>query len=94
MLTRRESLNVTLGTSAALAFDRAYLSAQRPMIMRAIPSSGEEVPNANGWQRLRGRRRTSTVNGPQLPAYPPAPPAPARLLKISWSAPPSISGVG
>lgn len=44
MLTRREWLNLTLGTSAALAFDRAYLSAQQPMIMRAIPSSGERVP--------------------------------------------------
>ncbi len=44
MLTRREWLNLTLGTSAALAFDRAYLSAQQPMITRAIPSSGEQVP--------------------------------------------------
>jgi aryl-alcohol dehydrogenase-like predicted oxidoreductase len=44
MLTRREWLNLTLGTSAALAFDRAYLSAQQPMITRAIPSSGETLP--------------------------------------------------
>ena len=44
MLTRREWLNLTLGTSAALAFDRAYLSAQQPMITRAIPSSGEQLP--------------------------------------------------
>ena len=44
MLTRREWLNLTLGTGAALAFDRAILSAQQPMIMRAIPSSGERVP--------------------------------------------------
>ena len=44
MLTRREWLNLTLGTSAALAFDRALLLAQQPMIMRAIPSSGERVP--------------------------------------------------
>ena len=44
MLTRREWINLTLGTSAALAFDRASLSAQQPMIMRAIPSSGEKVP--------------------------------------------------
>lgn len=44
MLTRREWLNLTLGTSAALAFDRAYLSAQQPMIRRAIPSSGEQLP--------------------------------------------------
>lgn len=44
MLTRREWLNLTLGTSAALAFDRAYLLAQQPMITRAIPSSGEKLP--------------------------------------------------
>lgn len=44
MLTRREWLNLTLGTSAALAFDRAYLSAQQPIITRAIPSSGEQLP--------------------------------------------------
>jgi aryl-alcohol dehydrogenase-like predicted oxidoreductase len=44
MLTRREWLNLTLGTSAVLAFDRAYLSAQQPMITRAIPSSGEQLP--------------------------------------------------
>lgn len=44
MLTRREWLNLTLGTSAALALDRAHLSAQQPMITRAIPSSGEQLP--------------------------------------------------
>lgn len=44
MLTRREWLNLTLGTSAALAFDRAHLWAQQPMITRAIPSSGEQLP--------------------------------------------------
>lgn len=44
MLTRREWLNLTLGTSAALAFDRAHLWAQQPTITRAIPSSGEQLP--------------------------------------------------
>ena len=44
MLTRREWLNLTLGTGAALALDRVYLSAQQPLITRAVPSSGEQLP--------------------------------------------------
>lgn len=44
MLTRREWLNLTLGAGAALSFDRSILHAQQPMIMRAIPSTGEKVP--------------------------------------------------
>ena len=44
MLTRREWLNLTLGTGAVLALDRTPLWAQQPMITRAIPSSGEQVP--------------------------------------------------
>jgi len=44
MLSRREWLNLTLGTSAALAFDRSVLQAQQPLITRAIPSSGEKIP--------------------------------------------------
>lgn len=44
MLTRREWLNLTLGAGAALTLDPRSLSAQQPMIMRAIPSSGEKVP--------------------------------------------------
>ena len=44
MLTRRDWLSLTLGTGAALALDRAHLMAQQPMLMRAIPSSGERVP--------------------------------------------------
>ena len=44
MLTRRDWLSLTLGTGAALAFDRALLQAQQPLITRAIPSSGEKLP--------------------------------------------------
>jgi aryl-alcohol dehydrogenase-like predicted oxidoreductase len=44
MLTRRDWLSLTLGTSAALAFDRASLLAQQPLLTRAIPSSGEKIP--------------------------------------------------
>src|SRR5688500_19897373 len=44
MLTRRDWLSLTLGTGAALALDRVHLMAQLPLLMRAIPSSGERVP--------------------------------------------------
>lgn len=44
MLTRRDWLSLTLGTGAALAFERALLQAQQPLITRAIPSSGEKLP--------------------------------------------------
>ena len=39
MLSRREWLSLTLATGAAAAFDRAWLSAQQPLIMRAVPGS-------------------------------------------------------
>ena len=44
MLTRRDWLTLTAGAGAALAFDPIRLLAQQPLIMRAIPSSGEKVP--------------------------------------------------
>ncbi len=45
MITRREWLTLTAGAAgAALAFDRAVLLAQQPLITRAIPSSGEAIP--------------------------------------------------
>jgi aryl-alcohol dehydrogenase-like predicted oxidoreductase len=44
MLTRRDWLSLTIGTGAALAFERASLLAQQPLITRAIPSSGERLP--------------------------------------------------
>lgn len=44
MLTRREWLTLTMGTCAAAALDRAQLVAQQPLITRAIPSSGEQLP--------------------------------------------------
>ena len=44
MLTRRDWLSLSLGTGAALAFDRLSLLAQQSPIMRAIPSSGQQVP--------------------------------------------------
>jgi aryl-alcohol dehydrogenase-like predicted oxidoreductase len=44
MLSRREWLSLTIATGAAAAFDRAWLSAQQPLIMRAIPGSGERLP--------------------------------------------------
>jgi aryl-alcohol dehydrogenase-like predicted oxidoreductase len=44
MLTRREWLSLTMATGAAAALDRLQLAAQQPLIMRAIPSSGEMVP--------------------------------------------------
>ena len=44
MLTRRDWLSLTLGTGAALTFDRMSLLAQQPLITRAIPSSGEKIP--------------------------------------------------
>ena len=44
MLTRREWLSLTLATSAAAALDRAWLSAQQPLISRAIPATGERIP--------------------------------------------------
>ena len=44
MLTRREWLTLTAGTGLALALDRAQLLAQQKLVMRAIPSTGEQVP--------------------------------------------------
>jgi aryl-alcohol dehydrogenase-like predicted oxidoreductase len=44
MLSRREWLSLTLATGAAAALDRAWLSAQQPLITRAIPAGGERVP--------------------------------------------------
>ena len=44
MLSRREWLSLTLATGAAAALDRAWLSAQQPLIMRAMPGSGERLP--------------------------------------------------
>jgi aryl-alcohol dehydrogenase-like predicted oxidoreductase len=44
MLTRREWLALTLGTSAAAALDRAQLLAQLPQITRAVPATGERLP--------------------------------------------------
>ena len=44
MLSRREWLSLTLATGAAATFDRAWLSAQQPLIMRAVPSSNERLP--------------------------------------------------
>ena len=44
MLTRRDWLTLTLGTGAAVALERAQLIAQQPLLTRAIPSSGEQLP--------------------------------------------------
>jgi aryl-alcohol dehydrogenase-like predicted oxidoreductase len=44
MLNRRDWLTLTAGAGAALAFDPIRLLAQQPLIMRAIPSSGEKLP--------------------------------------------------
>jgi len=46
MVNRREWLGLTIGAGAALTLDPRLLRAlqQQPMIMRAIPSSGEEIP--------------------------------------------------
>ncbi len=44
MLSRREWLSLTLATGAAAALDRAWLSAQQPLIMRAIPGTNERIP--------------------------------------------------
>jgi aryl-alcohol dehydrogenase-like predicted oxidoreductase len=44
MLTRREWLTLTAGAGAALALDRAQLLAQQPLLTRAIPSTGEQIP--------------------------------------------------
>ena len=44
MLSRREWLSLTLATGAAAALDRAWLSAQQPLIARTIPSGGERIP--------------------------------------------------
>lgn len=44
MLSRREWLSLTIATGAAAAFDRAWLSAQQPLITRAVPASGERLP--------------------------------------------------
>jgi aryl-alcohol dehydrogenase-like predicted oxidoreductase len=44
MLSRREWLSLTLATGAAAAFDRAWLSAQQPLITRAVAGSTERLP--------------------------------------------------
>jgi aryl-alcohol dehydrogenase-like predicted oxidoreductase len=46
MVTRREWLGLTLGTGAALTLNPRWLAGmqQQSMIMRAIPSSGEQLP--------------------------------------------------
>ena len=44
MLSRREWLNLTLGTGVALTLEQSWLQAQQPLITRAIPSSGEKIP--------------------------------------------------
>ena len=44
MLSRREWLSLTLATGAAAAFDRAWLSAQQPLITRAVAGSTEQLP--------------------------------------------------
>ena len=44
MLSRREWLSLTLATGAAAALDRAWLSAQQPLIMRAVPGTNERLP--------------------------------------------------
>lgn len=44
MLTRRDWLTLTMGAGAAWAFDLQELLAQQPLITRAIPSTGEQLP--------------------------------------------------
>ena len=44
MLSRREWLSLTIATGAAAALDRAWLSAQQPLITRAVPAGGERLP--------------------------------------------------
>jgi aryl-alcohol dehydrogenase-like predicted oxidoreductase len=44
MLTRRDWLTLTVGAGAAWALDLQELFAQQPLLTRAIPSSGEQVP--------------------------------------------------
>src|SRR5262245_11450914 len=44
MLSRREWLSLTMATGAAAVLDRAWLSAQQPLIMRAVPNGGERLP--------------------------------------------------
>jgi len=44
MLSRREWLSLTLATGAVAVLDRAWLSAQQPLIMRGVPGSNERLP--------------------------------------------------
>lgn len=44
MLSRREWLSLTIATGAAAAFDRAWLSAQQPLLTRPVPNGGERLP--------------------------------------------------
>lgn len=44
ILTRRDWLNLTLGTGAAVAVDARTLFGQQRLLTRAIPSSGEQLP--------------------------------------------------
>jgi aryl-alcohol dehydrogenase-like predicted oxidoreductase len=43
-MTRRDWLALTLGAGAALAFDRSGLLAQRRLLTRPIPATGEQLP--------------------------------------------------
>ena len=62
MLSRREWLSLTLATGAAAALDRAWLSAQQPLITRAIPAGGVSNPYRSA--HVRGRV-AETVEGEQ-----------------------------
>jgi aryl-alcohol dehydrogenase-like predicted oxidoreductase len=44
MLTRRDWISLTMGAGAAWALDVQALLAQQPLLTRAIPSSGEQLP--------------------------------------------------
>ena len=66
MISRREMLKVSAGSGAALLLDGLPAFAQeRPLIMRSIPSSGEQVPALG-----LGSARTFSV-GPPNPEWVP-----------------------
>lgn len=44
MLTRREWLTLTMGAGAAWALDIQELLAQQPLLTRAVPATGEQLP--------------------------------------------------
>ncbi len=63
-ISRREMLKLSAGTGAALLLNELPAFAQQqPMLMRAIPSSGEEVPAVG-----LGSARTFSV-GPPNPEW-------------------------